>query len=196
MTRDSKDSIWEVLKSKKEELDEKFSRLFQYTQEEMKDIFKQRAEDLSTKSEEEKVEGDIHLVCNLGEEYYAFPLIHVVRMVVPEGYVKIPSNQTLILGVLNYQNEILPVVAMKKVLNLDVPDTGMKVVVILGYRDSHLGVEVEGIKEILTIKKTDVGTSSQKHPSLKCILPYEDTVLGLIDVPALFHSILQSSREG
>lgn len=69
---------------------------------------------------------------------------------------KIPSNLNYIEGVINYHDEILPVINLKKLLNLDngVKDTDGLQIIILYFNGCKAGIIVDEVREIEDVDET------------------------------------------
>ena len=187
--------LWDAIRAKQGEMDLKLTGLFTHTPEELEEVFRERARLLAVKPEKAAIEGLPHLICTVGPEYYGFPIAQVDRLVVPDRYPGIPIAIPGLKGMLNYQNEIIPVVSLRNILGLEDPDTGRRVVVVLSTTGARIGCELDRVVEIKNIQD-NLLTTGRKHPVVAHLAPYGSLVLGVIDAAALYHSLVDASKEG
>ena len=185
---------WEELKTRQAELEARFSRLFQYAPEELDRIFKSRAEVLARREEQQADTGEPHLICALGEEICALPLAFVVKVLTVERYTRVPADLPAVEGVINFQNEIIPVISLRKVLQLAESAPARKAAVILSHAGALLALEMERVVELLNLDE-EAGTPARKHPAIRRVHPYGPRAVAVLDIPALFQIIHQSTRE-
>ena len=187
--------LWDAIRAKQDEMDQKLAGLFNHTPEELEELFRERARLLAARPEEAAREGRPHLVCAIGQEYYGVPIAQVEKILVPERYPGIPLAIPGLKGMLNYQNEIIPVASLRGMLGLEDPDAGRRVVVVLSAEGARFGCEMDRVVELANIQD-DILAAGRKHPVVAHLAPYGGLILGIIDATALYHSLVDASKEG
>lgn len=96
------------------------------------------------KEEEIKV-----LIFDVNGEHYATNIIEVERIIEYEKATKIPDSPQFVEGVINYENEILPVITLSQRFNL--PSSEIKVdskIIVTKQNDSKIGIIVDFVSEV------------------------------------------------
>ena len=97
------------------------------------------------------------LIFGLNDELFATDIMDVERILGYEELTKIPDAPDYVLGVINHQGSILPVISLAKKFNLPCKtiDEDTKIIV-AKQNDQRIGVIVESVSEVKDIKESDI----------------------------------------
>jgi len=99
------------------------------------------------------------LIFGLNDELFATDIMDVERILGYEVPTKIPDAPDYVVGVINYQGSILPVISLSKKFNLSAKaiDEDTKIVV-AKQKDEKIGVNVENVSEVRDIDRVNIET--------------------------------------
>jgi len=99
------------------------------------------------------------LIFGLNDELFATDIMDVERILGYEVPTKIPDAPDYVVGVINYQGSILPVISLSKKFNLSAKaiDEDTKIVV-AKQKDEKIGVIVENVSEVRDIDRVNIET--------------------------------------
>lgn len=129
---------------------------------------------------------DHYLQAVLNEDKYFLALPLIFRIINPLEIFPLPDTPAFIVGVTNFSGEIIPMVDMKKMLNLPdlVENTGKKFI-LCKYEDMKVGFIVDNVIDshrIDTVKiKTDT-TRVLENDFISGEYIYKKEVIGIIDI--------------
>ena len=97
------------------------------------------------------------LIFGLNDELFATDIMDVERILGYEVPTKIPDAPDYVVGVINYQGSILPVISLAKKFNLNckIIDEDTKIIV-AKQNDEKIGVIVENVSEVKDINTKDI----------------------------------------
>lgn len=97
------------------------------------------------------------LIFGLNDELFATDIMDVERILGYEVPTKIPDAPDYVVGVINHQGSILPVISLAKKFNLSCKavDEDTKIIV-AKQKDQRIGVIVENVSEVKDIKGEDI----------------------------------------
>ena len=96
----------------------------------------------------------------LRNEEYGFSILNVQEIKGLTDITRVPFATDFIKGVINLRGSVLPVIDLKRRLGLeDTPYTSNTRIVIVQYDDVSVGMLVDAVTEVCTIKGTDFDTT-------------------------------------
>ena len=97
------------------------------------------------------------LIFGLNDELFATDIMDVERILSYEAPTKIPDAPNYVVGVINHQGSILPVISLAKKFNLicKAVDEDTKIIV-AKQNDQRIGVIVENVSEVKDINADDI----------------------------------------
>lgn len=106
-------------------------------------------------------EGEVQVVAfKLRNEEYGFSILNVQEIKGLTDITRVPFAPDFIKGVINLRGSVLPVIDLKKRLNLeDTPYTANTRIVIVQYDEVSVGMLVDAVTEVRTIDANDIDNS-------------------------------------
>jgi purine-binding chemotaxis protein CheW len=109
-------------------------------------------------SEEQSLSSEIQLVIfKLGQEEYGVSILQVQEIKRITDITRVPHTPEYITGVINLRGSVLPVIDLKKRLNLpgqvSTEDTR---IIIVKVKEISIGMIVDAVSEVMTIKEQDI----------------------------------------
>ena len=102
------------------------------------------------------------LIFGLNEELFATDIMDVERILGYEEPTRIPDAPDYVIGVINHQGSILPVISLAKKFNLisKAVDEDTKIIV-AKQKDQRIGVIVENVSEVKDINVSSIETAPE-----------------------------------
>ncbi|WP_036224414.1 chemotaxis protein CheW [Mesoaciditoga lauensis] len=120
-----------------------------------------------------------------GDHEYAIE-IGIVEMIVEENQITpVPNSKPFIKGVMNLRGRIVPVIDLRKVLNMeDYDDKKDANIIVTKIDDSEIGFLVDGVTEVLWVNpdEIDSGIKVEESKYFKGVVKKGERLLVLIDV--------------
>ena len=97
------------------------------------------------------------LIFGLNNEYFATDIMDVERILGYDTPTKIPDAPDFVVGVINYQGSILPIISLTKKFSLpDKPVNDDTKIIVAKQNDQKIGVIVENVSEVKDIKASNI----------------------------------------
>ncbi|MDH3354810.1 MAG: chemotaxis protein CheW [Chromatiales bacterium] len=136
-----------------------------------------------------------HLTFVLGDENYGVDILRVQEIKGWSPVTHIPNTPEYMRGVLNLRGTIVPIVDLRMRFNMDTVEyTPLTVVIVLsvktGDRERTLGIVVDGVSDVLTIKEGELkptpdfgGAISTEY--IKGLVTVDEKMVMLLDIDLL-----------
>ncbi len=111
--------------------------------------------------------------------------IGIVEMIVEKTKITpVPNSKDFIRGVMNLRGRIVPVIDLKKILNIHLEDVNESDVIVTRVDETEIGFLVDGVTEVMWVNPSDLNSSIKVEESkyFKGIIQKKDRILVLIDV--------------
>ena len=97
------------------------------------------------------------LIFQINNEYYATDILDVERILGKESITLIPDVPDFVEGVINYENDIIPVLNLSKKFNIKSNmDSEQRKIIILKKEENKFGVMVDNVHEVAEIDRKSV----------------------------------------
>ncbi|MFW6288014.1 MAG: chemotaxis protein CheW [bacterium] len=135
-------------------------------------------EDRRDVTQEDKGTGQ-YLSFILGEEVFALNLTNSKEILTPQLITGLPRSADYVLGVINLRGKIVPVLDLKKELNLSSSYSGEhdKRIIIITIEDVQLGIMVDAVNEVITVNNNDIQRLSDYDRSIS-----NDYIDGVVEI--------------
>ncbi len=101
------------------------------------------------------------LIFKIGKGKYAFDTVYVDRIVKYENLTEIPSPQKTLIGLYNYEGNVIKIYSLAKRLGLEFKnDNTHKKIIIVKNNDIVVGIVVDEVLEVFNYNKDDKNISS------------------------------------
>ncbi len=130
-----------------------------------------------------------YIVIDIGDEQYGIDIKFVENIVRMQSITRVPNVQEYFKGVINLRGEVVPVMSLRRKLNLEDDEITNKtrIIIIKLEANAPIGVIVDEVKEVVTLENSSVDSvsrSSQKEEVsyINGIGKTGDTLISLLDL--------------
>ena len=113
----------------------------------------------------------------LGEDLYGIEIKYVDNIIVMQSITRVPKAQSYFLGVINRRGDVIPVMSLKKKLDIEEGEfTSTTRIIIIKPEPSAapVGVIVDEVNEVITLDDTDIDKMNYDEKDSK--LAYSDGI--------------------
>ena len=127
------------------------------------------------------------LIFSLNGEYYATDIIDVERILGHEIPTALPETPDFLEGVINYENNILPVISLAKRFNFNGEITSDSKIIVVKDNEFKIGIIVDNVYEVTDIsidrveEPPSIGNSISKR-YMKGLVRLEDKIVILLNL--------------
>lgn len=132
-----------------------------------------------------------YICVKLGNEQYGIDIKYVDNIGRLQKITRVPKAQPYFLGVINLRGEVIPVMSMRRRMNLeDDTFTNKSRIIILKFEQDLVGVVVDEVREVVNLKETDVekvshNSKDEKNSFINGVGKYDDQLISLFDIYAI-----------
>lgn len=131
-----------------------------------------------------------YIVAKLGNEQYGIDIAYVDNIVRMQKITRVPKTQPYFLGVINLRGEIIPVMSMRRKLDLEDKEVSnaTRIIIIKPEQNALLGLLVDEVREVVTLTEEDVEKVTYENGRedtnfyVTGIGKFKDTLISLINV--------------
>ncbi len=130
-----------------------------------------------------------YIVIDIGDEQYGIDIKFVENIVRMQSITRVPNVQEYFKGVINLRGEVVPVMSLRRKLNLEDDEITNKtrIIIIKLEANAPIGVIVDEVKEVVTLENSSVDSvsrSSQKEEVsyINGIGKTGDSLISLLDL--------------
>lgn len=130
-----------------------------------------------------------YIVIDIGDEQYGIDIKFVENIVRMQSITRVPNVQEYFKGVINLRGEVVPVMSLRRKLNLEDDEITNKtrIIIIKLEANAPIGVIVDEVKEVVTLENSSVDSvsrSSQKEEIsyINGIGKTGDSLISLLDL--------------
>ena len=135
-----------------------------------------------------------YLTFTVMEEEYGVDIMNVLEI---KGYseaTRIPNSPEYIRGVINLRGSIIPIFDLRTRFTGEITDANeLHVFIILAVQERHIGILVDTVSDILTVKESEVKPPPNVENTAKAdfidgLISLEDRMVVLLNVDHIFES--------
>ena len=130
-----------------------------------------------------------YIVAKIGDEQYGIDISYVDNIVRMQNITRVPKTQSYFLGVINLRGEIIPVMDMRRKLELVEREitTATRIIIIKPEQSALLGILVDEVREVVTLSADDVEPVSHENGAevnnyVTGVGKYKDTLISLLNI--------------
>ncbi len=96
-----------------------------------------------------------YIVAKLGNEQYGIDIAYVDNIVRMQNITRVPKTQPYFMGVINLRGEIIPVMDLRKKLELEEKEISgaTRIIIIKPEQSASLGLLVDEVREVVTLSE-------------------------------------------
>ncbi len=143
--------------------------------------------------ETNKVSLDVtqYICVKLGNEQYGIDIKYVDNIGRLQKITRVPKAQPYFLGVINLRGEVIPVMSIRRRMNLAEDEfTDKSRIIILKFEQDLIGVVVDEVKEVVNLREIDIEKTShnpkdEKSTFINGVGKYDGQLISLFDIFAI-----------
>ncbi len=135
-----------------------------------------------------------YIILRFDSEQYGIDISYIDNIVRLMPITRVPHTQPYFLGVINLRGVIIPVMSMREKFDLPFKEnTGASRILIIKYEGANIGILVDEVKEVVTLKDEDIEKVTSDDVEARAYVTgvgkYNDTLISILNIPALIADI-------
>ena len=135
-----------------------------------------------------------YIILRFDSEQYGIDISYIDNIVRLMPITRVPHTQPYFLGVINLRGVIIPVMSMREKFDLPFKEnTGASRILIIKYEGANIGILVDEVKEVVTLKDEDIEKVTSDDVEARSYVTgvgkYNDTLISILNIPALIVDI-------
>lgn len=128
-----------------------------------------------------------YIVVMIGNEQYGIDITYIDNIVRMQKITRVPKSQHYFKGVINLRGEIVPVMSIRRKMDLDddVITNASRIIILKPEEKDSLGVIVDEVKEVVNLSEDDIEKTSNKGKFLNGIGKHGDELISLLEISAI-----------
>ena len=134
------------------------------------------------------------LLFRLGEQIFALPLPIIEKIISPESVSKVPDVEPYLMGVMEYNGNVLPLVDLpKRFFQDELENPQESQTIIVEWQGHQIGLTVDEVTSVAMYEETDLykvkEESEEPHSiqSVKAFVQTDNGLVSLVDCDELFN---------
>ena len=128
-----------------------------------------------------------YIVVKIGSEQYGIDISYIDNIVRMQKITRVPKIQTYFKGVINLRGEIVPVMSVRKKMNLD--DDVIRIIILKLEEKGTIGIIVDEVKEVVTLCTDEIdktsGSKDGKAMFINGVGKHGDELISLFEISAI-----------
>ena len=132
-----------------------------------------------------------YIVVKIGSEQYGIDISYIDNIVRMQKITRVPKIQTYFKGVINLRGEIVPVMSVRKKMNLDddVITNASRIIILKLEEKGTIGIIVDEVKEVVTLCTDEIdktsGSKDGKAMFINGVGKHRDELISLFEISAI-----------
>lgn len=132
-----------------------------------------------------------YICVKLGNEQYGIDIKYVDNIGRLQKITRVPKAQSYFLGVINLRGEVIPVMSIRRRMNLEEDEFSDKSrIIILKFEQDLIGVVVDEVREVVNLREIDIertanGPKDEKSSFINGVGKYDGQLISLLDTYAI-----------
>ena len=132
-----------------------------------------------------------YIVVKIGSEQYGIDISYIDNIVRMQKITRVPKIQTYFKGVINLRGEIVPVMSVRKKMNLDddVITNASRIIILKLEEKGTIGIIVDEVKEVVTLCTDEIdktsGSKDGKAMFINGVGKHVDELISLFEISAI-----------
>ena len=132
-----------------------------------------------------------YIVVKIGSEQYGIDISYIDNIVRMQKITRVPKIQTYFKGVINLRGEIVPVMSVRKKMNLDddVITNASRIIILKLEEKGTIGIIVDEVKEVVTLCTDEIdktsGSKDGKAMFINGVGKHVDELISLFEMSAI-----------
>ena len=132
-----------------------------------------------------------YIVVKIGSEQYGIDISYIDNIVRMQKITRVPKIQTYFKGVINLRGEIVPVMSVRKKMNLDddVITNASRIIILKLEEKGTIGIIVDEVKEVVTLCTDEIdktsGSKAGKAMFINGVGKHGDELISLFEISSI-----------
>ena len=132
-----------------------------------------------------------YIVVKIGSEQYGIDISYIDNIVRMQKITRVPKIQTYFKGVINLRGEIVPVMSVRKKMNLDddVITNASRIIILKLEEKGTIGIIVDEVKEVVTLGTDEIdkasGSKDGEAMFINGVGKHGDELISLFEISAI-----------
>ena len=132
-----------------------------------------------------------YIVVKIGSEQYGIDISYIDNIVRMQKITRVPKIQTYFKGVINLRGEIVPVMSVRKKMNLDddVITNASRIIILKLEEKGTIGIIVDEVKEVVTLCTDEIdktsGSKDGKAMFINGVGKHGDELISLFEISSI-----------
>ena len=132
-----------------------------------------------------------YIVVKIGSEQYGIDISYIDNIVRMQKITRVPKIQTYFKGVINLRGEIVPVMSVRKKMNLDddVITNASRIIILKLEEKGTIGIIVDEVKEVVTLCTDEIdktsGSKDGKDMFINGVGKHGDELISLFEISSI-----------
>lgn len=132
-----------------------------------------------------------YIVVKIGSEQYGIDISYIDNIVRMQKITRVPKIQTYFKGVINLRGEIVPVMSVRKKMNLDddVITNASRIIILKLEEKGTIGIIVDEVKEVVTLCTDEIDKTSGSKDGKAMFIngdgKHGDELISLFEISAI-----------
>lgn len=135
-----------------------------------------------------------YIVVMVGSEQYGIDISYIDNIVRMQKITRVPKVQNYFNGVINLRGEVVPVMSIRKKMNLDddVFTNASRIIILKLEENGFLGIIVDEVKEVVNLSEDEIdkASASNKGKFINGIGKNGDDLVSLLEINAIVEESL------
>lgn len=136
-----------------------------------------------------------YIILRFDNEQYGIDITYIDNIVRLQSITRVPHTQPYFLGIINLRGEIIPVMSMRKKIELPDKDNtnATRILIIKFESNAKIGILVDEVREVVDLAEQDIEKLTSDSNDVKSYLigigKHNDSLISLINIGALIADI-------
>lgn len=135
-----------------------------------------------------------YIILRFDNEQYGIDISYIDNIVRMQSITRVPHSQSHFLGVINLRGEIIPVMSMRRKIDLpEKENTNATRILIIKLDNAKIGIVVDEVKEVVTLTDDHIDKVSSDQADTRSFLSgigkTNDNLISLINIVALIGDV-------
>lgn len=128
-----------------------------------------------------------YIVVMVGNEQYGIDISFIDNIVRMQKITRVPKSQHYFKGVINLRGEIVPVMSIRRKMDLDddVINNASRIIILKLEEKGLLGIIVDEVKEVVNLGEEEIERTSSKGKFINGVGQHGDELISLLEINAI-----------
>lgn len=128
-----------------------------------------------------------YIVVMVGSEQYGIDISYIDNIVRMQKITRVPKSQYYFNGVINLRGEIVPVMSIRRKMELDddVFTNASRIIILKLEEKGSIGIIVDEVKEVVNLSNDEIENSSNKGKFINGVGKHGEELISLLEINSI-----------